>query len=264
MPELPEVDAITGVVRRHAVDNTLTAVEVVRQNGKYFQAGPPEVDRRVTSVARIGKYIQISFVQGPAIIIHNAMTGYFDWKHEPWTFDYVEGKRESTESDVRVRFDFTDGKILRFHDARLFGFMFESDLGAPLHGPELMTTPNMHPNLREISLEEFARGIFSEKKRTIKSLLMDQDFLSGIGNIYSNEGLHLAGVDPRTISDQMNPSQVPILLDALRCCVEHSIPTVRYDWLKVYRRSNCGTCSGKIMRVEIEKRSTFICDRCQV
>lgn len=262
MPELPEVDAIAGVVRRHAIDNLLVSVEVVRQNGKYFHGKPPLVDRTVTSVYRVGKYISIGFATGPDIVVHNAMSGYFDWEHEPWTFDYVEGDRTADESDVRVRFTFVDGKVLRFHDARLFGFMFESDLGAPMGGPELMVTPNGADGLRVISLEEFARGIYSSDK-PVKVLLMDQEFLSGIGNIYSNEALHLSGVDPRTISKDLYPKMVPILLESLRLVCERSIPTVRYDWLKVYRRDFCGDCSGPILRVEIAKRATFICERCQ-
>lgn len=262
MPELPEVDAITGVARRHAIRNVLASVEVVRQNGKYFSKGLPETGRRVYSVERVGKYIVIAFERGPDVVVHNAMSGYFDWEHEPWTFDYVEGDREPLDSDVRVRFLFADGKVLRFHDTRLFGFMFESDLGAPHGGPELMVTPFGAPGLRIITSEQFARGIYSSN-RPIKVQLMDQGFLSGIGNIYSNEALHLARIDPRTRSSEIYPRSVPILLEALRISVEHSIPTVRYDWLNVYRRSSCGTCGSPILRVQLAGRSTFICESCQ-
>lgn len=244
--------------------NALSRVEIVRQNGKYFPKGLPQGDplRFVQFVERVGKHIAIGLAWGPWIVVHNAMSGYFDWEHDPWTFDYVEGDRDPTESDVRVRFEFADGKVLRFHDTRCFGFMYESDQGAPVHGPELMRTPNMAFALRIITLEEFARGIYSSDK-SIKELLMDQEFLSGIGNIYSVEALHLIGVDPRTRARDLYGRYVPILLEGLRLTVERCIPKINYGWLNVYRRPACGTCGGKVTKVEIAKRSTFFCERCQ-
>ncbi len=261
MPELPEVDAIAGVAKKYAVGSTLRAVEVVRQNGKYFRDGLPTGGRVVTTVERVGKYISISFDEGPSVILHNAMTGYLDWEHEPWTFDYVEADRESDESDVRVRFLFEDGKVLRFHDARLFGFMFLSDLGAPVDSPELMRTPNMAPNLRIMSLIGFWRGL--QTKTPVKVRLMDQSFLAGIGNIYSAEACHVAGIDPRRPSDSLIPEEVSVLHAALVWVVDHCIPQVRYDWLNVYRRTSCGTCENGVSRIKLGGRSTFFCKECQ-
>lgn len=263
MPELPEVDAIVGVARRHSVGNTLSSVEVVRQNGKYFEKDKlPRPGAKVSGVFRVGKYVSIDFEgDDPSIVAHNAMTGYFDWEHEPWTFDYVEGDRESIEDDVRVRFTFADGKVLRFHDTRLFGFMFLSDLGAPLHGPELLTTPHMSPKLRIITLEEFWKGM--QVKTPVKVHLMDQDFVSGIGNIYSSESCHAAGVDPRVPSNSLSPDEVAVLHASILWTLGNCIPQVRYDWLKVYRQASCGTCGDGVTRIKLGGRSTFFCPKCQ-
>lgn len=91
MPELPEVDAITGVVRRHAAGNTLTGITSLR--GTYFgwkKSGDNWRGRMsIMDVYRVGKHVVLKSQAhwGPQYIIaHNAMTGYFDWQHEPWTF----------------------------------------------------------------------------------------------------------------------------------------------------------------------------------
>lgn len=278
MPELPEVDAIAGVVRRHARGNSIVGIEVVRWNGRYFAdpTGPRSLcfdsqwtgePVRVRDVTRVGKFVVMDLphpdpsLWDSYIVVHNAMTGYFDWGHEPWTFDYVEGARVPGESDVRVRIRFADGLVLRFHDVRLFGSM--SVCGElPQTGPELLETPNMRPGRPVIDLRQFAERVLRDR-RPIKVLLMDQAFLAGIGNIYANEACHLAGVDPRQPANRVHPALIPVLLEALRCAVLHSIPQVTYSWLNVYRRSACGSCGRPVLRVELAGRATFICERCQ-
>jgi formamidopyrimidine-DNA glycosylase len=191
---------------------------------------------------------------------HNAMTGYWDWEHEPWNFDYVEGRRD-TESDVRVRIGLSGGLTLRFHDTRFFGRL-SIVRERPRVGPELMALPCMWPGLQVITADGFSEWMRSER-RPVKDALMDQSWLSGIGNIYSSEGCHLAGIDPHTPGRNLRPDQSPVLLEALRCVVSHSFPKVTYQWLRVYRRDLCGSCDGPVTRTELRGRATFMCKRCQ-
>lgn len=216
---------------------------------------------RIERVFRRGKRVIIDFGGTWYLDCHNAMTGYWDWEHDPWTFDYVEGPRESSETDVRVKLHFEEGLSLRFHDSRMFG-RISAVREVPGVGPELMETPNMMPGAPIITIRQFAEWVLSER-RPIKLALMDQSRMAGIGNIYANEGCHLAGIDPHVAGMDLRPGQVPILLEALRCVVSHSIPTVQYQWLKVYRRDLCGSCDGSVTRTEIAKRATFMCKRCQ-
>lgn len=269
MPELPEVDAIAGVARKHAPGGTIEKIEVLRGNGKYLNVrkGGSETVRfppghgDVNDVFRIGKVVVFELLSGAYIVVHNAMTGYFDWEHEPWTFDYVEGKRQATDSDVRARFWFSDGKILRFHDARLFGSIrLVTEL--PKTPSELMRTPNGLPGKRVMTVDEFYAGL-QESNAPIKVRLMDQEFLGGIGNIYSVEALHAAGIRPETISCVIGPEEAGALHAALRWSVDHCFPQVRYDWLRVYRRASCGTCGKAVSRIKLKGRSTFFCRECQ-
>lgn len=263
MPELPEVDAIAGVARKYSVGNVLSGVAVIRQNGKYFtgshEGESPWNPAVVLDVSRVGKLVMIEFPYG-FLAVHNAMTGYFDWEHEPWTFDYVEGKRKSSWDDVRVKFLFQDGRVLRFHDTRLFGSM-KFVPKVPTTAPELMVTPNGRIGRPIVTEEQFYQGL--QVETAIKPRLMDQSFIVGVGNIYANEACHAAGLDPTTHSNQLTSEEAGILLDALRWSVEHCIPQVRYDWLNVYRRTSCGSCGHSIVRAKLGGRTTFRCERCQ-
>ena len=270
MPELPEVDAIAGQARKYAPGGSIHTIEVLRGTGKYLKADKGKtMDYRVSpghlevnDVFRLGKVVVFELTSGGYITVHNAMTGYLDWEHDPWTFDYVEGKRESLDSDVRVKFHFTDGNVLRFHDVRLFGSV---DITAelPKFPPELMVTPNGFPGVRIMTLEEFYAGL-QETNAPIKARLMDQRFVGGIGNIYSVEALHVAGIHPDRMSHWVSPEEASVLHASLLWVVDHCIPQVRYDWLNVYRRTSCGTCGKPVSRVKLKGRSTFFCERCQL
>lgn len=261
MPELPEVEAITAVAARHSAGQRIVSVEIVRQpaNNAYFGDTSP-VGSLIKRVYRRGKHVLFELEGCRWIDCHNAMTGYWDYEDDPWSFDYVEGPRKPGDH-VRVRMTLSNGKVLRFNDARFFGrLQVVGNEGLPRIGPELIETP--HGPAPAITLRQFAEWILGDR-RPVKEALMDQSHLAGVGNIYSNEGCHLAGIDPHVLGQDLRPYQVPILLEALRCVVAHSIPQVRYNWLKVYRRDLCGSCGGSVDRSEVAKRATFMCQSCQ-
>jgi len=267
MPELPEVEAIAAVAARHCIGQRIESVEIVRQpkNRAYFYHISP-VGSIIREVHRRGKHVLFG-IQWPNsnawIDCHNAMTGYWDYEDDPWCFDYVEGPRDSGDH-VRVRMVLSNGRVLRFHDARFFGRLTviggDGLRSNPAIGPELMQTAFGFGPI--VTMRGFAEAVLSDR-RPIKHAIMDQRLVAGIGNIYANEGCHLAGIDPHVAGRNLHPTQVPILLEALRCVVSHSIPKVQYQWRKVYRRDLCGSCDGPVVRTEIAKRATFMCNRCQ-
>lgn len=265
MPELPEVEAIAHRASLHSIGRTICRIEILRDNGKYFYGtdvvNPDQIiGRRIEDVCRYGKYVLFRLDSGQYIQSHNAMSGYWDWEHDPWTFDYVEGPR-SPGKHVRIKIHLSDGGVLRFNDTRLFGRIALVSRPPEDTGWELLRTP-MGRLKPVISDRWFADHLWSTSK-PIKHVLMDQSWLAGIGNIYSNESCHLAGIDPSWPACSVPRSQVPILLEALRCTVGASIPQVRYDWLRVYRRQWCGTCAGPVHRELLLGRATFSCPRCQ-
>lgn len=265
MPELPEAEAIVGVMARHSIGQTIVHTEVLREplGRPYFGiAGMRPTGRRILRIHRRGKRAIMLLDGGALLDCHNAMTGYWDYEDDPWTFDYVEGPR-SPGRHVRLRLELSNGRVLRFNDARMFGSvrMLPDDMASPV-GPELMRTPHGDPDAPVMGPEGFARWMLSDP-RPVKEALMDQHELAGIGNIYSVEACHLAGVDPRRPADRVGHDLIPVLHEALRCAVLHCIPQVTYSWLRVYRRSLCGSCGGPVTRAIIGGRSTFLCERCQ-
>ena len=254
---------ITSVAARHSIGQRIDSVEVVRQpaNNAYFGDISP-VGSTIVRVYRRGKHVLFELDGGRWIDCHNAMTGYWDYEDDPWSFDYVEGPRDAG-SHVRVRMSLSNGRVLRFNDARFFGRLrVVSSADLPRPGPELLQTTWGGAGAPVITLEQFADRV-SRDRHPIKVLLLDQGFVAGIGNIYANEGCHLAGIDPRTPGCDLGDDRIPLLLEALRCVVLHCIPTVTYQWLKVYRRPRCGSCGSVVVRVKLAGRSTFTCETCQ-
>lgn len=256
MPELPEVEAITSVVTRHCVGQFVDSVEVLR--GEDYVGATALGGSEIFGVYRRGKFVVFDLGIG-YVLAHNAMTGFFDYEDEPWTFDYVEGRRTSSESDVRVKIGLSNGKVLRFHDTRLFGSIRWSPT-LPELGPDLVATKFLMPLSPVIDEKQFRDGL-AGSKHAIKQLLLDQSFVAGVGNIYSSEALVVAGIDPETPANKVDDPE--ILLEALVGVVGESIPTVRYDWLNVYRRSTCGLCGSPVERFKLKGRATFRCKRCQ-
>lgn len=276
MPELPEVEMITDVIARRSVGKVIVGTEIVRQNGKYLRdsAWSP-IGSLIERVYRRGKLINFVLLNpstehglGPFaprrwMVCHNAMSGYWDYSDMPWTFDYVEGKRVSNDSDIRVKLELSTKVTLQFHDTRLFGSIRILKEGeAPKRmGPEPIRTVH-NCGTEPMSFSHFREGLLGSL-RPVKSLLMDQRFIAGIGNIYASEACHLAGVDPAWPACSVPQDLVLYLFESLKLVLQLQIPKVNYDHLKVYRRTRCEGCGGKIHRELLEERATFSCPNCQ-
>ncbi len=277
MPELPEVEKMCQKVHDWTLAGTIKDFEVLR--GGYLKLGTPAMrDLRVIGktfcgVFRAGKYMVFVLEKG-YIICHNAMSGYWDTSLEPWTFDYVEGKRQATQHDVRVKITVDSPKFgifsLQFHDARLFGSLayhdVEHESNLPFMkrmGRDALETPRLLVTNPQITVEEFLEGI--KKPKPIKELIMRQDIIAGIGNIYSVEALWRAGIHPATPGDQIGNQDAEALLGSIWCVLNEALANdLDYSqYLYVYRQKNCYACKEKIQKIDIAKRSTYFCVHCQ-
>jgi formamidopyrimidine-DNA glycosylase len=206
------------------------------------------------------------------------MSGYWDYKDRPWTFDYVEGKRQATESDVRIELtisatgpDRPADRILRFHDARLFGSLrfyptweLESIPSLKNLGPEFLETDHTFPRIPPMNRNTFDNGANNFKK-SIKELLMTQEFGTGIGNIYAAESLFDAKIDPRRPAKSLSESEIMHLHGSTYFTLKQALKSnCDYTNLKVYRRKSCQKCLGEIKMEKLAGRSTYFCPNCQV
>lgn len=203
---------------------------------------------------------------------HLAMSGYWDLGDDPWTFDYVEGKRTATERDVRVRIGLTEGKILRFHDSRLFGSLryylgckdVNSLTSIKKMGPEVIQTPRLLPGSHIITREEVEAILGSIKKGiSIKEFLMDQRYMAGLGNIYATEVLHSLRCHPLTSAKSLFHLSVELKNEssyAMSLAIDRNLD---YQNLRCYRRSKCLLDDTDIQKVKIKGRSSYFCPKCQ-
>jgi formamidopyrimidine-DNA glycosylase len=265
MPELPEVETIVRQLRRHIVGRTVARVRVFWERS--IQGDVKEFKRRlagmtIAAVSRRGKYIGIEGEDGSFFTVHLRMTGKL--VHE---LD-VAGQKH-----VRVEFRFHGGSTLYFVDARKFGRL-------RLWPGRSRSCPGLGPEpLKPDSVLAVLSGL--RTRRAIKTVLLDQAVLAGIGNIYADESLYAAGIHPlapacrlRNVQRSKLSRAVPeVLKGAIRRCgtTLRDYRTVagrrgeNQDHLKVYGRANqpCVVCGSPIEKIRIAGRSAHYCPRCQ-
>lgn len=218
------------------------------------------VGQTVLGVERRGKFIVIA-LSTDELLIHLRMSG--DLRVEPQTMKRLPHDR--------LEFCFSDGMKLAFNDTRKFGrawLVKERDEVIHTLGPE-----PFDPALTGQALYQRFHG----SRRAIKTILLDQSVIAGVGNIYSDEALFLAGVHPSRPACDVTKEQADALLAGIRAVMEEGIRRngASIDWVyrggdfqnyfKVYQRTGdpCRVCGTPIVRRVIGQRSSHFCPHCQ-
>lgn len=270
MPELPEVETIATNLRLGTNDHPALIGRTVQQAYLLWERtldrpGPQEFVSRirqqtVQAIGRRGKYL-IFTLQPDTLLIHLRMSG------DLW----VETPGSPFAAHHRLVLDFDRGLRLAFNDPRKFGRAWlVREPGEVLGelGPEPLDA-NFTP-------EELHRRL-ATRRRSLKPLLLDQTFLAGVGNIYADEALHLAGLHPLKLSDTIDRAQAERLWQSIRLVLQEGIRRngASIDWvyrggdfqnyLRVYQRAGepCPVCSTPIERIVVGQRGTHICPVCQ-
>lgn len=221
---------------------------------------------RISYVFRRGKYI-VFVIDAGWLVCHNAMTGYWDVEDEPWTFDYVEGKRKASDRDVRATILIGE-RTFRFHDSRKFGSLrfyrrgwckSITDLG-----PEALFTFYCFPDAKSWDATDLWHSrCASRTDKPIKELLMDQKQVAGIGNIYACEALFEARISPLRPIWTLTFRDVEDIVDAVKTVMKKSISSgIDYSLLKVYRRDAC-PWDHPVSSEKLKDRTTYFCKECQ-
>ncbi|MCK9604284.1 MAG: DNA-formamidopyrimidine glycosylase [Candidatus Omnitrophica bacterium] len=265
MPELPEVETVKRELEKVVLGKKILEVSVY--NPKVIrQPSPAQFKKGLAGVAiknilRKGKMLILELSNGKALAIHLKMTGQLVYPGD--------GKKS------RVSFRLSDGKTLDFNDQRLFA---ELRLLDDWH--TLKFIQGLGPEPFVLSPEQFKK-MLSAKKTKIKPLLMDQTFISGIGNLYAAEALFRARIHPARSALSLSDKEKELLLnqikDTLREAIEHKGSSVdQYVQLsgrpgdyakyhKVYGRVGkpCFICKTPIKRITLGGRGTYFCPKCQ-
>ncbi len=270
MPELPEVETVARSLRPYLAGRTLIDFEArwpkVLENVKLAAFRASVRGARIIAVERRAKYMIMRTDRG-RVLVHLRMTGRLVPVRE------VPGSKH-----ISALFFLDDGTVLVFLDTRKFGRVFycEDDAAwenfSDRFGPEPLG-PSFSPDWLVDGL--------ARRSRIIKPLLLDQEFIAGLGNIYVDEALWMAGIHPLTRSDRVAPERVRTLHGAIRDVLRESIRangTTFSDFkflggqkggytdkLKVFHRQGqaCPRCGTEIEKMRVAQRGTHICRACQ-
>ena len=270
MPELPEVETICNALRNGGRGGESVIGRRVEDSHLLWEgslAEPTALEFRerilgqiVRDVGRRGKYIMMQF-SDDTLLIHLRMSGDL----------VIEKQTEPVAPHHRMMLDLDGGIRLAFNDTRKFGRIWlvadpqvvVGNLGPePLNGD--FTPQVLHQRLQA-------------HRRQLKPLLLDQSFIAGLGNIYTDEALHRARFHPLLISNTLDNSQSERLWSSIRQVLEEGIRRqgASIDWIyrggdfqnyfTVYQRTGdpCPTCGAPIQRILVGQRGTHFCVNCQ-
>jgi formamidopyrimidine-DNA glycosylase len=269
VPELPEVETIARELRPHLVGRRIVGV-IVHWPGAIAQP-PAEAfssaiqGQQIINTARRGKYLLLPLAGGDTLIIHPRMTGNLS----------VLPAHHPAERHTHVVLLLDDGQALHFNDERKFGRLWlvaDPDTVVGKLGPEPLdgsfTPRDLAARLRD-------------RPSPIKAVLMDQSCIAGIGNVYADEVLFAARIDPRRPANNLDHGEVLRLHAAIRTVLAEAIraggSTLRnyrppmtgrgrfQEKLQVYHRAGepCPVCGTPIARIRLAQRSAHFCPRCQ-
>jgi formamidopyrimidine-DNA glycosylase len=265
MPELPEVETVKRELEKVVLGKKITEVcvhhpTVIRepsvQNFKKGLAGAT-----IKNILRKAKVLILELSNGKSLVIHLKMTGQLVYP--------------GNAKQARVVFRLSDGKTLDFNDQRLFAELRLLD-----DWRNFQFIQGLGPEPFDLSLDDF-KQMLAKKKSKIKPLLMDQTFISGIGNLYAAEALFRARINPERPADSLSDKEKELLFKEIKDTLTEAIkykgssvdqyvrlsgePGAYVKYHKVYDRKGqpCLVCKTPIKRTALGGRGTYFCPRCQ-
>lgn len=274
MPELPEIETIVRGAKKRLIGKKIRSVEVrvpkiVNFLVAEFKKG--SIGAGIKGVRRFAKIIVIGLSNGNSILIHLKLTGQLIFRESGIR------NQELPHNYTHVIFTFSDGSHLYFNDIRKFGYLKLVDTSEVEERPEIK---NLGPEpLDGWTYQGFESRLKRRPRSKIKQVLMDQKFVSGIGNIYANEILFHARVRPSHLVSELTEEQKKQVFKSIKFILKKGIAMggssentyvnlegKKGDFMKyarVYRQKICQVCGEPVKRTVISGRGTFYCLSCQ-
>ena len=286
MPELPEIEIVKRSLSKMINKSKIIGVKINNKNLRYKL---PHVfcqnliGEKILRVSRRSKYLIFHFKK-KLLLAHFGMSGkilltrsrdsavfktsfYYDFNILP--------------KHNHVNFKLNNGLILIYNDVRRFGF-FKLYYNTKLNEIIFLKKLGLEPLSKKFNTKYFKR-LTLNKKKNVKNLLMDQTFISGLGNIYVNEVLFMSKIHPLRTCDGLNKTEMKKLVLNIKKILKFSISkggsSIKdfqntmgksgnfQQFFHVYEqeKKNCSriSCKGKIKKIRISNRSSFYCDKCQ-
>ncbi len=274
VPELPEVETIVKDLTSNLPGRKISSVKVLRTDSVAFPSAS-NFARAVTGLSfirifRRGKYLLFDLSGSAGLVVHLRMSGRF----------LLVAQGAPTSKHSRLSFLLDDGQQLIFEDMRVFGRIW--------YKPPENSFEEIVPSLAELGKEPltdldaaYMHSAFKKRSQAIKTVLLDQRVIAGIGNIYADEVLYLSGIHPLRRAMDLGESELDTLVRSIRQVLSQAIAlggsslrnytNVRgihgqYQGQSlVYGRTGapCLTCQNPLVKIRIAGRSTHYCQLCQ-
>lgn len=288
MPELPEVETVARQLEPELEGRRIEELAVLDERWSRpvptVELGAAVSGATIEGLGRRGKYLLLALEGGRTLVMHLRMTGNLvlvegEEMHDPSEGRRLyEGERSPSARHLRARFVLDDGRELWFTDPRRFGEAFlidDVDLAARF---ERLGVEPLSPEFKAEALGAMAAG----RTAPLKSFLLDQSGVAGVGNIYADEALYRARLHPLSPAGSMKPEHLEALRNAVVAALEAGIDaggssiddyrdgrgekgTMQERFLVHTREGEpCPSCGGEIVRIVVGGRSTYFCPSCQV
>lgn len=273
MPELPEIETVKLQLQKVLVGQRLVGVSDEKYKSVRYKS--------VKGIRRMGKVLLITFGKDLDLGFHFKMTGQLVYDEKPQSSNPKSQKRiagghpsedfiaKLPNKHTRAIFEFTKGKLF-FNDMRKFGWIKINPKFTETLGPEPFS----------LTVKQFS-SLVKKVKKPIKLAIMDQTIIAGVGNIYANDALWEARIDPRVPSNKVTSDKAGLLLKKIKLVLREGIKYggasvsdyvnseglggTYQDHMRVYKKEGkkCKRCKSIIEKITLGGRGTYFCPKCQ-
>lgn len=272
MPELPEVETVKEALKRNIIGKKIVSVDI------YYNGIIKNVDEEtfklslinetIVDIKRIGKYLVFIF-EKHIMLSHLRMEGKYNYlNNDPIT------------PHDHVVFHFEGGENLKYNDTRKFGTMdvFETTDLEYLKTQAPLNKLGIEPLTDELTFN-YLKDKISKLRKPIKTVLLDQSIISGLGNIYADEVCIMARIHPLRLCNTLNDDDIKNIVKYTNVVIEKAIKlggtTIRsftsshmitgrfQNELIIHTKDNCGICGSKVKKIFVGGRGTYYCENCQ-
>ena len=272
MPELPEVETVKETLKLQVLNKKIKNVKVLYSNIIEYPSSDifikELIGQTINDIKRRGKWLLFE-LDNYYLLSHLRMEGKYN----------IRNPKDSYDKHEHVCFEFTDNTELRYKDTRKFGRMHlicKDDLYTSKPLNELGLEP-----WDELLTVEYLKDKYKSKKNPIKTVILDQSIIVGIGNIYADEILFLSNINPFTKASELDDESLQKIIDNTRRILTDAIKmggtTIRtytssegvhgrfQQNLLVHNHEGdlCPVCKNVIVKVQINGRGTYYCEKCQ-
>ena len=287
MPELPEIEIVKRSLFKMINKAKIIDIKINNKNLRYkvpHTFSKYLIGEKILRISRRSKYLIFHFKK-KILLAHLGMSGKLmlmrsnDNTIFKTSFYYDLNVQQKHN---HIYFKLSNGLVLIYNDVRRFGF-FKVYNSTQLNKIKFLKKLGLEPFNKKFNIEYFEKFI-QNRKKSIKNLLMDQTFVSGLGNIYVNETLFISKIKPMRLCNSLNKKEINNLILNIKKILKFSISkggsSIRdfqnalgksgnfQQFFRVYgkKNKNCSriSCKGKIKKIVISNRSSFYCNRCQI